>query len=366
MNRLTLCVLGFVAALALPAAAQTTAPSGFVFTSTNEPAGNQVAVYARAPDGVVTFDRYVATGGKGTGAGLGNQGAVVLSDDERFLFVVNAGSNDLTVFALNATGLDMVDIVPTGETPVSVAQRGSMVYVVNATSSTVQGFRQAFDGQLMAIPGAVGRLSGLNVGPAQIAISPDGFDLYVTERATNLISQFRLDSLGAPVTASRMRSPGMTPFGFKFGLRNQVVVSEAAGGAAGASTTSSYRRRADGQLELVTQSLAAGETANCWIEITPNGRFAFGTNTASDSVTSFAVAFDGQLSVLNPQAALTGVRPLDMAISRDSRFFYVLAAGTDASSGGIGDYRLEPDGALVGLPGTNTGLPSYASGLAVR
>ncbi|MBI1380313.1 MAG: hypothetical protein GC161_04415 [Planctomycetaceae bacterium] len=71
--------------------------------------------------------------------------------------------------------------------------------------------------------------SGLNVRPAQIAISPDVLDIYFTERTTNLISQFRLDSLGAPVTATRMRSPGMTPFGFKFGLRNQAVVSEADG-----------------------------------------------------------------------------------------------------------------------------------------
>ena len=51
-----------------------------------------------------------------------------------------------------------------------------------------------------------------------------------------------------------------------------------------------------------------------------------------------------------------------MAISNDGRFFYVLNAG----AGGIGDYRIESDGALTSLPGSNAGLPASVSGLAAR
>ena len=44
-----------------------------------------------------------ATGGLGTGAGLGSQGALAFSDNGRWLFAVNAGSNDISAFAVPAT-----------------------------------------------------------------------------------------------------------------------------------------------------------------------------------------------------------------------------------------------------------------------
>ena len=53
--------------------------------------------YDRAADGSLTAAGSFATGGTGTGGGLGNQGAVVLSDNGRFVFAVNAGHTDRSV-----------------------------------------------------------------------------------------------------------------------------------------------------------------------------------------------------------------------------------------------------------------------------
>jgi len=50
-------------------------------TLTNQVAGNAVAVFNRSADGTLTAAGTIATGGTGTGAGLGSQGAVALSDD---------------------------------------------------------------------------------------------------------------------------------------------------------------------------------------------------------------------------------------------------------------------------------------------
>ena len=49
--------------------------------------------------------RRTATGGNGTGANLGSQGAVALSDDGKLLFAVNAGSNSISEFAVREHGL---------------------------------------------------------------------------------------------------------------------------------------------------------------------------------------------------------------------------------------------------------------------
>jgi hypothetical protein len=54
---------------------------GTVYTQSNSPAGNAVLAFSRAGDGTLTAQGSYPTGGTGTGANLGSQGAVVLSDD---------------------------------------------------------------------------------------------------------------------------------------------------------------------------------------------------------------------------------------------------------------------------------------------
>ena len=78
-----------------------------VYTLTNQVAGNAVAVFNRAADGTLSAAGTIATGGTGVGAGLGSQGAVALSDDGRWLFAVNAGSNDVSVLRVRRSGLSL-------------------------------------------------------------------------------------------------------------------------------------------------------------------------------------------------------------------------------------------------------------------
>ncbi len=334
---------------------------GAVYTSTNAVDGNQVAVFTRAIDGTAVFDRYVDTGGFGTGGGLGNQAAVVLSEDARFLFVVNAGSNDLSVFAVEESGLTLLQTIGSGGlTPVSVAQHDNLVYVLNAGDDTIYGYRLRPNGRLVAIEDSLRSLSGSGTAPAQIGFGPDGRYLYVTEKATNLIDVYRVGPRGTVVEQDVLNSPGDTPFGFAFGDRTQLFVSEANGGAEGASTLTAYEPLADGRLFTLDAKVPSGETAACWVVVTPGGRLLYVSNTGSDSVSSYRVDFDGGLELLDPLAATTGDSPLDMALTADGRFFYVLNAG----DGTIGDYVVETDGALTGIPGTAGGLPTSVSGLA--
>src|SRR4051794_18917547 len=54
---------------------------GAVYSLTNAAAANAVAVFDRANDGSLRLNAYVFTGGKGTGANLGSQQALVLEKD---------------------------------------------------------------------------------------------------------------------------------------------------------------------------------------------------------------------------------------------------------------------------------------------
>jgi hypothetical protein len=153
--------------------------SGAVYLATNATAGNQVLVLARSGDGSLSEPRPFSTGGTGTGGGLGNQGGVVLAHGNRWLFVVNAGSNEISVFAVRGDDLELLDRVSSdGLKPISVTVFRDLVYVLNAGGSgNISGFRLDPHGGLHPLPGSTRPLSSSASDPAQIEFSPDGTTL---------------------------------------------------------------------------------------------------------------------------------------------------------------------------------------------
>lgn len=341
--------------------------AGAVYTTDNSPAGNNVWAFGRRADGSLTSARVFPTGGLGTGGGLGNQGSVLLSSDGRWLFTCNAGSDEISVFAVRPHGLMLTDKVQSqGKTPVSLTLHRNLLFVLNAGApNNIAGFIFV-RGRLLPLSESVSPLSADDTGPAQIAFTSSGDQLVVTEKGTGLVDVFSLDCDGSIAGMNSYPSPAPPPFGFAAGSRNRIFVTQAAGGGAnpGASSVSSYQVTRDGELEVISDSVATLQTAACWLVLTGNERFAFTANTPNDSVSSFRVDRDGQLDLLDSQAAVlpAGSGPVDMAISRDERFLYSLNSG----SGTIGSFRLNHHTGRL-TPITNAAsVPATANGLAVR
>lgn len=356
------------ATLGLPAhAGRDSFRHGKVFISTNAPAGNEVIVYERREGAAATLLTRVATGGTGTGAGLGSQGAVTLSRNGRWLFVVNAGSDSVSTFAVTAWGLQLVSVTPSGgSTPTSVTEGGNMVYVLNAGGAgNVAGFRNV-RGTLWPVAGTTGALSAAGgTAPAQVGLSREGDLLVVTERATNVVSSWPVHADGTLGTRSSTASPGATPFGFAFTRQDRLVVSEAAGGAANASSASSYRIDGRGPLlpQVVSRAVPTGQTAACWVAVTPDGRFAYTSNAGSSSLSAFAVARSGALTLVRGVAAVTGTGTgaLDAAVTPDGEQLHVFASrGLQIVS-----YEVGEDGSLS-LLGSVGGMPAGSAGLAAN
>ncbi len=339
--------------------------AGAVYVSTNSPAGNEVLVFPRAGDGSLAAPGAFATGGLGTGGGLGNQGALVLSHDNRRLFVVNAGSNEVSVFAVTPTGLDLLDRVASrGIRPVSVTVHRRLVYVLNAGGTgNITGFELDGNGNLHHIANSTRSLSSAAAGAAQVEFSPDGGVLVVTEKMTNSISTYSVGASGRATGPNVQPSEGDTPFGFAFSRNGTLVVSEAFGGAPGAGALSSYDVSAGGSLNVISPSIGTRETAACWVVITRNGRFAYTSNTGSNTISGYGLSRGGELTLLdaNGVTATTGAGPTDLALTEDSRVLYSL----DGASKAISAFRVEEDGSLTPAPGPS-GLRAGATGLAAR
>jgi 6-phosphogluconolactonase len=351
-------------AAAAPATQAGKGIAGAVYALTNAPTGNEVVVWNRAADGSLTPAGRYATGGLGSGAGLSSQGAIILSEDNHWLFAVNAGSNDISAFQVDDNGLTLVNRVPSGGTlPTSLTVFDDLLYVLNAGGSgNITGFGISQDGQLAQIADSTRPLSGTATAPGQVSFSPDGELLVVTERATNLIDTYVVDEDGLASGLVAHPSSGATPFGFAFGKRGGMVVSEA-NGVPGGSAASSYNLNDDGNLELVSGSVATNQGAACWVVVTNNGRYAYTANAASGSISGFQIGRDGSLGLLNAdgRTSVTGDNPSDMALSQNSQYLYVRIGRT----GSIGAFAVQADGSLQLLAGAS-GLPANSAGLAAR
>jgi 6-phosphogluconolactonase len=362
-------VVGAAAALLVAAGMKETVRAerspGAVYTMSNATTGNRVLVFDRAPNGALTPAGSLATGGLGTGGGLGNQGGLTLSDNDRWLLAVNAGSNDLSLFAADDDGLRWVDRAPSGGSqPVSVTIHRDLVYVLNAGSGNVSGFRLRPHGQLAPLVGSTRPLSGAGTGPAQVQFSPDGRVLVVTEKAANLIVTYSVDEDGLLGPPQAQASQGTTPFGFAFGSRRDLFVSEAFGGAPDASAVSSYHVARDGTLSVISPSVATHQTAACWVVVTGDGRFAYTTNTGSGSISGYEID-NGALTLLNADGRTAdtgaGSAPTDLALSENGRFLFVL----NSAAHSIGAFRILSSGQLEPVAAVG-GLPAGANGLAAR
>jgi hypothetical protein len=172
--------------------------------------------------------------------------------------------------------------------------------------------------------------------------------LVVTEKGTNSIDTFIVNSDGSASGPTVNPSSGIVPYGLGFGQQNVLIVSEAFPGVPNDSAVSSYTFAGTG-LDVVSASAPTYQTAACWVVVTGNGRFAYAANAASGSISGYAVMPDGSLSLLNTdgRTGLLGsdATPIDMALSHNSQYLYDLGNGTHM----IYIFAINADGSLTAL-----------------
>ncbi|MGH3139358.1 MAG: lactonase family protein [Gaiellales bacterium] len=329
-----------------------------VYVQTNEAGANRLVAFARAADGSLSSLGSFPTGGAGDGvAHLTSQGSVVITGDGEHVLVTNAGSGDMSLFAASQAGLTLVDTVPTGAAPKSVAEHDGLVYVLNTGAPSLAGFRIA-GGRIEALPGSGRELA--QADPAQVGFSPDGSTLVVTQRGADSIAAYPVDSAGLLGEAREIASAGPTPYGFAFTSTGTMVVTEAFGAARGKAAASSYTLGGDG-ISSVSRSVGNGRSEICWAIVSKDDRYAFTTNFADGAVSRYAIGADGSITLEDATAGLavdgqTGLRDED--ISADGRYLYAVDADSQRVFGwSVGDGgSLEPIGSWDGLPATVAGL----------
>src|SRR5215211_4293973 len=190
-----------------------TASAGDVYVQTNS-APNEVIAFHRADDGSLDRIGSVATGGEGDGTPhLQSQGSATLTGDGRHLLVTNAASDDLSVFSVAADGsIELRERVHTGSTPRSVAERDGLVVVLNTGEPGLASFRLRADGSIAPVESGDQALASSDADPAQVAFSPDGSMIVITERGTDSIETYEVAADGTFGVSRAIASQGPTPY----------------------------------------------------------------------------------------------------------------------------------------------------------
>jgi 6-phosphogluconolactonase (cycloisomerase 2 family) len=343
---------------------------GHVYVNDNTAGTNTIAGFDRHADGTLTpaADSPFAAGGAGTGSGLASQGAV--QRDGRFLLAVDAGSNQLSVSRIGASGA----LTPVGSPvwshgilPVSITAHHGLVYVANAGNggSNYTGFRLTDTGRLRHLRGSTFRLPD-GSQPGDVLFNATGTKLAGTRVATSLIDSFRVRSDGrlAAASGSPFAAQGPGPFGSEFRPTSpsQLFVSNAHGGA-GAGTVSAFRVSFGGTLNSIGASpFPDHQTAPCWVEISHDGQYLFAVNTAVPSISSYRIGAYGRLHLLGSTGFNdpTGLAPLDARLSPGGNTLWTVDTGAAAVSG----FRVN-GGNLTELGSSPTPLPTGATAFGI-
>jgi 6-phosphogluconolactonase (cycloisomerase 2 family) len=348
--------------------------AGYVYVNDNTTGTNTVAGFARHEDGHLTplpgspFD----AGGEGAGSGLASQGAIQVTGDGRFVIAVDAGSNQVSVLGIGRDGA--LNLVPHGVVssrgvqPVSIAEHDGLVYVANAGvgGSNYTGFTLSSTGRLRPVPHSTVPLPD-DAQPGDVLFNRRGTNLVGVRVNSSQIDSFsvRPDGRLAAAPDSPFAAQAAGPFGSEFRPTNpsQLFVSNAHAGA-GNGTVSAFDVDRDGALSAIGGSpFPDNQTAPCWVEITHDGEFLFTVNTGSGSISRYAIASDGVLTLLGSTQVGNqgGVGAVDARLSADGRTLYV----NESRIAALGEFDV--DGGQLTEQGS-VSLPAGATpaGLAVK
>jgi 6-phosphogluconolactonase len=360
-----LAVLAVPGAVAAPASAAGSDVVGQLYVNNNTAVVNTVSGFDRRADGTLTPlpGSPFATGGAGTGHGIGSQGALQLSADGRYLLAVDAGSNDVSVLRIKPDGqltpAQGSPVASGGHDPVSIAVHDRLVYVANAGDggSNYTGFTLNAGGQLRPLAGStVDVPDGSGLG--DVLFNGDGTRLVGVRVNTSLIDSFTISSAGLPTAAagSPFAAQGAGPFGSEFRPTNaaQLYVSNAHDGAL-AGTVSAFSDAANGTLTPIGASpYADHQTAPCWVEISHDGNYLFAVNTASNSISRYEIADDGSLALLGGTALSTpSAGAEDARLAPDGETLWIVGTGAHSISG----FAVDAGGNLAELASSPTLLP---------
>ena len=238
------------------------------------------------------------------------------------------------------------------------AGASSSVYVANQLSLGPGGVSQYTVGAGGALsPMATPTVAA--VGPAGIAVSPNGKSVYVSNSGDG-ISQYTVGPGGAlspmatpTVAGSEPGTIAISPDG-----KSVYVVSNDDG-------VLQYRVGAGGALSpMGTPAVAAGGGPD-GIAVSPDGKSVYVANSNTQGISQFTVGPGGALSPMATPLVASGPFPGGIAVRPDGKSVYVANLDSTGGPDGVSQYTVGPGGALSPMATPAVAAGTLPFGIAV-
>jgi 6-phosphogluconolactonase (cycloisomerase 2 family) len=220
--------------------------------------------------------------------------AMVVDPNSSFVFVANAGSNSISVFAIDqSTGaLKEVNGSPftTGATPVSLACRGTSLFVANQGAAEISAY--SFDSKTGSLALVGSAAAGANT--TSIEADSGGTFVYVADGTANTVTVYSTGSSGLTMTSTSV-AVGSTPSDVHLDPSGKYLYVA----NAGSNNVSGFTIEGSGGLSPISGSPWSAGTGSSYLTSSLNGNYLFVANRGAGSVSSFQVGNGGALTPVN-------------------------------------------------------------------
>lgn len=347
---------GITFLLLLFCAADASAERRFVYTNDDVAGPNTVSGFRVESDGtlVPVPGSPFLTGGTGSRGGFFASNRVAVFANRDLLFASNSGSNDVSVFRVDRLTGALIPVAgspfPSGGAAglgISLAATpdGRFVIAANAGTRNLMVFTVAATGALRPIQSR----SGLPDAPDGIKISPDGHLLAVAYPEANLIEMYVIGRNGELTPAEGSPFVATRSAGLDINCTSdRLFVAEA---VPGTSVDVFSISRGGTLIPLVGSPFVfnSGSIGNVAL-LNPADDILFVSNQDTATVTTVRVDRDGALTLVPGSpfpVGATAFDPAGMATDRSGRFLYVADFVNE-----VGVFIVDPSGSLLAVPGS--------------
>lgn len=299
-----------------------------IVTSTNDAAGNKVAIFKLNHSATLNLVNELATGGNGGASG--NAGSVQFTDP--FGAVINYGSNTLTRLVRENNSIQVAGTVSLASTcinPVSVALKNRHAYVLGANCAESHSWPSGIaDGDVVPLTDASG---------AQIV---SGQSWAAVTVKSGSVLQLPLSTQGALTGASSSvtlpTDANNTPLGAAFW--GDLLAFD----PAHSPDSFALVNRNGNVFPVQGPQPVYPSNAPCWLAKGP-GNIWYSGNSPGQAISIFLT--DGQGGTFYKSVPVPGV-PTDITVSADNKWLAIIFTAADGSGGRVAIFSIDRYGDL--------------------
>jgi 6-phosphogluconolactonase (cycloisomerase 2 family) len=324
------------------------------------PASNEIVAYREDPNsGVLTplSDSPIL-------AGPGVE-SIVLHPTKKFLYAANSAVTPLgniSLYNISTTGT-LTEVTPrtnAGSVPTILAidSTGNFLYVGNSGSEDISVFSiDATSGALTPVQQLIGTTAPIGVAPMNMKLSPSGDFLYVTGGQTQgFVEVFSVNQgVLSPLQPNSVFLTGNGPFGLAIDSAGKFLYTANKQD----NTVSEFTINSDGSLTPLQNSPLGGLfTGPVSLFIDNSGKYLYVSSSAN--LVAFSIDSDGGLTVLSTSPFGTGPNPTFIASDPNGKFLFVGNQGSSSTS--VQSFALDTNSGTLtsvqtySVPGTTTSI----------